>query len=1087
MVHLSSLVGPLKTKVTNITLALLLVLGSLPASLLFSQPVYAASTLQVNGAAGVDSGDCISTACATINYAIGQATAGDTINIAAETYNEQVVIDGKNLTLNGVGDGTLIRPSSQTVLTEFYTYPVGVLSGWAGLKLASPILVKNSANVTIQNLRVDGINASSLPTGADRLSGIVYGEAGGLISNVTVNNIKTPDYSVRTYSIDVSSVTAPLNVEIANSRVNDFSRTAIQAQGANLTANIHDNVVIGPGFIGPANVPNGIVLIAGATGIVDDNTISANHYTGSSFLGSGILLYQAGASVTVSYNRVFDVDDAVLIAGTASATISNNNLYDNVKGIQIEQAGAINNTFTDNTISDNTYGVFLASSAGAGNAVNLNSITGSVTAAVNNESSNLFNAANNYWGSAIASTVASQMTGTGAITYLPYYVDADLTYLNTDTPTSTYVSPLYTDGNAGNHSFGWDAFNTIQEGINAVAAGPANTVTVATETYEEQITVDKALTLQGAGDNAVTGTVIGTTGGGSLVTITANGVSLRDLRIDRQGAGNGISVSGSTVSNLTLAGITATGAIGTLVSPGTGLRVGTGTTIDGFTVTDSHFDGNDIGWYLAKESANSTTITDVSVTNTSFNNNGMKGLYAEKLDNAVFDDIEVINSGIAAGYGFNAGIDINLKWSTYSNIEILNSTVTGSGLMGSATNQLFPVGITIKARNDAPSYVSPAATLNGVTISNVTVSGGVNGLRFGEPGKNNVGPTGVIVNDSRLSGNSAKSLINETQTAVSASGNWWGSNLGPSAGQISGSVTADTWCASSACTSPFLSASTGTVTLPAGEATQVSSTPVSPGTLVTLPGSNDVTATDATGTISVTISAGTVITPTGGIWNGQINSPAIRAPSTVSVPTPDGFTTAVATVIEVGSNDVTLTFDSPVRLLIPDQAGSRVGFIPAGSTTFTEITTSCGLLDDPTIVAAVLLATGQNECKMDVGDDLVVWTKHFTKFIAYSQAASSSDSSGGSSDTEGTGSTTTSSSDGTAEQPTVVATTTPDVTSTQGASDIARPPVAQTKPVLDIATGKFLGLMWYWWLLIALAGAAGMYGVYRYADTPSRK
>src|SRR3989344_4450935 len=335
---------------------------------------------------------------ATIQAAVNAAVSGDTINVAAGTYDEQVVIDGKNLTLQGVGDTTIIMPSSESILATFYTYPLGVLSGWEGLKLASPILVKNAQNVTVKTLKVDGINVDALPVGADRLAGIVYGEAGGLISNVTVNNIKTPGYTIRTYVIDVSSVTNPLNIEVEDSRVNDFARTAIQAQGANILANIHDNVVVGPGSIGPANVPNGIVLIANAKGNVTNNTISANHYTGVTFLGSGVLLYQAGTGILVSGNEIFDVDDAVLIAGTNFSNIENNNLHDNVKGVRIEQSTATDNIITGNLIVDNTlFGIDAGSSSGGSNSANNNHIVGNAIG-LNNDAVASFNATENWWG-----------------------------------------------------------------------------------------------------------------------------------------------------------------------------------------------------------------------------------------------------------------------------------------------------------------------------------------------------------------------------------------------------------------------------------------------------------------------------------------------------------------------------------------------------------------------------------------------------------------------------------------------------------------------------------------------------------------
>jgi hypothetical protein len=39
---------------------------------------------------GTDSGNCVASPCATINYAIGQAPAGTVIKVAAGTYNQDV-------------------------------------------------------------------------------------------------------------------------------------------------------------------------------------------------------------------------------------------------------------------------------------------------------------------------------------------------------------------------------------------------------------------------------------------------------------------------------------------------------------------------------------------------------------------------------------------------------------------------------------------------------------------------------------------------------------------------------------------------------------------------------------------------------------------------------------------------------------------------------------------------------------------------------------------------------------------------------------------------------------------------------------
>jgi len=65
-------------------------------------------------------------------------------------------------------------------------------------------------------------------------------------------------------------------------------------------------------------------------------------------------------------------------------------------------------------------------------------------------------------------------------------------------PSTVWVDDDYTPGGANDgHAWGYDAFNIIQDGINAVATG--GTVNVAAGTYVENITLNKELALDGSG------------------------------------------------------------------------------------------------------------------------------------------------------------------------------------------------------------------------------------------------------------------------------------------------------------------------------------------------------------------------------------------------------------------------------------------------------------------------------------------------------------------------------------------------------------------------------------------------------------
>lgn len=142
--------------------------------------------------------------------------------------------------------------------------------------------------------------------------------------------------------------------------------------------------------------------------------------------------------------------------------------------------------------------------------------------------------------------------------------------------------------------------------------------------------------------------------------------------------------------------------------------------------------------------------------------------------------------------------------------------------------------------------------------------------------------------------------------------------------------------------------------------------------------------------VEISIPAGTTISAADSDnWDGTINVPTVKANNTVEV-TPDaGKTATVNAVIELGFNDVPLTFSKAVRILIPGQAGKDAGYYRG--TTFTKITT---VLNADTQAAGDALPAGQDG-KIDVGTDLVIWTKHFTKFIAYTQTSSGGGGGGG--------------------------------------------------------------------------------------------
>jgi len=132
-------------------------------------------------------------------------------------------------------------------------------------------------------------------------------------------------------------------------------------------------------------------------------------------------------------------------------------------------------------------------------------------------------------------------------------------------------------------------------------------------------------------------------------------------------------------------------------------------------------------------------------------------------------------------------------------------------------------------------------------------------------------------------------------------------------------------------------------------------------------------------------------------WNGIIAAPTV---TTVTLPDISGETLTTSAAIEIGYSSDKLSFDNAVRILLPGQAGKRAGYSRPG-TAFTEITSICS--SDSQAAGDALGADG--ECKIDVGLDLVIWTKHFTKFVAYTQTTNSTSTSSSSSSSNSGGGT----------------------------------------------------------------------------------
>jgi len=302
----------------------------------------------------------------TIQDAIGAAEAGDTINVAAGTYDEQVAI-GKSLTLVGSGDATIIQPSGP-VLTATTSIPW--IGGGTGTMSAIVSVLTAGDEVTIRDLEIDGSLITSKTT--TWVGGLVYLETSGKIEGVTVNGGSTlPD---RTAGIFAAAINEPTSLEVTGCTVEVYTRAGIYALGGKMTANYHDNEINGPGSISEG-VPNGIFFLEGANGSATYNVVTDLAYNPEVpdiYQSTGIGTYGAGTNVRFAYNTVYGVQNAFVLAKDTSGTIVEyNEVYDCHTGVKFE-GGASNSIIRYNDIHDNDFAIRGGVGMGTGNVVNFN-------------------------------------------------------------------------------------------------------------------------------------------------------------------------------------------------------------------------------------------------------------------------------------------------------------------------------------------------------------------------------------------------------------------------------------------------------------------------------------------------------------------------------------------------------------------------------------------------------------------------------------------------------------------------------------------------------------------------------------------
>ena len=254
----------------------------------------------------------------TIQGGVDAAVAGDTVNVAAGTYVEQVEI-AKDLTLAGVGAGTIIQ--SPDVLTKLFV---------TGTNNNKPVVyIHDAADVTVEDLVVDGAGKGNANV---RFIGIAYRNAGGMVDSVEVKDVRDTPFSGAQHGVALYAYAdngTDRTLEVKGTNIHDFQKNGMALNGSNLAVNVHHNTVSG---YGPTTVTaqNGIQVGYGASGTVAKNSVSNVSWLGATWTASTILILDADANVTD--NTVSEGQTGIYFWG-GSGTLSGNSVSASAAGV----------------------------------------------------------------------------------------------------------------------------------------------------------------------------------------------------------------------------------------------------------------------------------------------------------------------------------------------------------------------------------------------------------------------------------------------------------------------------------------------------------------------------------------------------------------------------------------------------------------------------------------------------------------------------------------------------------------------------------------------------------------------------------
>ncbi len=313
--------GP--SRLSNLWRVGLIVVGLLSLAVIPHQAFASDEVVSANGVNCVDPGEPVHRRIQRAVRAILDRGGEGDIEICPGRYFGPVTVNDPDAEIDFIGVGN----KSDIVIRA--------RSGSAG-----PIFrILRADHIGIRNVTVDGRSRMVPDAPGGVVEGIFFGRTNATVEDTMVQNIDSRDGDAQGICIHMQGGSADSwEFEISDNIISNCTRVGILADGDDVEAEVHDNIIIGP--LGPhTSAPNGIQFSHGAEGEIKDNLIDAvESLVPTIGAGSGIIMFCAGET-EIEDNIITGTDIGATVADSEDITVISNDMLGNIISVLVQTIG----------------------------------------------------------------------------------------------------------------------------------------------------------------------------------------------------------------------------------------------------------------------------------------------------------------------------------------------------------------------------------------------------------------------------------------------------------------------------------------------------------------------------------------------------------------------------------------------------------------------------------------------------------------------------------------------------------------------------------------------------------------------------